>query len=58
MVFPQKYREYGDSSGDSDFERTLQGHGRLNILCLWTGHNVGRHDGTLHDGAPPAHWNS
>ena len=31
---------------------TLQGHRRLNILCFWTGHNVGRPDGTLHGGAP------
>ena len=27
---------------------TLQGHGRLNILCFWTGHNVSRHDGAPH----------
>ena len=42
-------------SGDSDIDSTPQGHGNLNILCFWTGHDVGWHDGMLHDGAPPAH---
>ena len=31
---------------------TFQGYGRLNILCFWTGHNVGRPDGMLHGRAP------
>ena len=39
----------------SDLDPTLQGHGMLNISCFWTGHNVGQHDETPHDGAPPAH---
>ena len=42
-------------SGDSDLDSTPQGHGKLNILCFWTGHDVGWHDGMPHDGAPPAH---
>ena len=42
-------------SGDSDHDPTPQGHGKFNILCFWTGHDVGWHDGTPHDGAPPAH---
>ena len=40
---------------DSDLESTLQGHGRLNILCFWTSHNVIWHDGTPHVGAALAH---
>ena len=30
--------------GDMHLDPTLQGHRRLNILCFWTGHNVGRPD--------------
>ena len=45
-------------SEDSDHDSTLQGHERLNILCFWTGHNVGRHYGMAHDGVTPAHRNS
>ena len=28
---------------------------RVTESCFWTGHDVGWHDGTPHDGAPPAH---
>ena len=41
-----------------DFDLTLKGHGKLNILCFWTDRIVGRHDETPHVGAPPAHRNS
>ena len=38
--FSAKVRVIGDSGG-SDFDPNLRGHGRLNISCFWTGHNVG-----------------
>ena len=44
--------------GDRNLDPVIQGHGRFDISCFWTGHNVGRHDGTPHDGAPPAHQDS
>ena len=39
----------------NDSMNFVKGHGKLNILCFWTGHDVGWHDATPHDGAPPAH---